>query len=122
MAKKTSSDYSEAQLRAFHGRLKAAKSKSERDVIYKEIGAVGQAVSQWFRHRGLEPLGPLGGITPKKPERPAKAEAKNAATADRPKKGTESKPAVSPRAVRGTGLSTQAKEILIRLLDKLLSG
>jgi len=124
MTKKTSSDYTEAQLRAFHGRLKAAATKSDRDVIYKEMGAVGQAVAQWFRRLGFKPLGAVGGSAPKKKQgRPAKAkaEAKTSAKAGRPKKNAENGPAVPKRAAKGTGLSVEAKEILIRLMDKLLS-
>ena len=124
MAKKSSEDYSEAQLRGFHGHLKAAKTKDEREAIYKEIGAGGQALGQWFRRFGLEPLGPVGGdAAKKKPGRPAKGKAKGKTAVKRGRPATTAKnsPTVPSRSVKGTGLSREAREILIRLMDKLLA-
>jgi len=128
---KARDDYSEAQLRSFHGRLSKASTKEDRAVVFKEIGALPQAVGQWFRHMGLAPLG-APGETKAKPKAGGKGKAKITATgkkAGRPKgskNGTQAprlnnEDTIAPPARGGSGISTEAKEMLIRLMDKLLS-
>jgi len=128
---KSKDDFSQAQLRTFHGRLSKAATKEDRAVVFKEIGALPQAVGQWFRHMGLAPLG-APGETNAKPKAGGKGKAKIAATgkkAGRPK-GSKNSPQAphlsvegtsAPRPRNGSGISIEAKEMLIRLMDKLLS-
>lgn len=136
---KTRDDYSETQIRGFHERLKNAASKEERAKIYKEMGASAQGVGQWFRYLKLPALGQVetGGAA-KKRGRPAKApvaaqkkgQKAGVAKRGRPKGSTKAAkkspgaPSSAPRSARkskGLGLSIEAKETLIRLLDALLS-
>ena len=100
---KSKDDFSQAQLRTFHGRLSKAATKEDRAVVFKEIGALPQAVGQWFRHMGLAPLG-APGETNAKPKAGGKGKAKIAATgkkAGRPK-GSKNSPQAPHLSVEGT--------------------
>jgi|GEM_PF-1178435 len=120
-------NYSDDQIRGFHTFLQAAKTKEDRAVIYEEIGATGQAVSQWFRRLGLPALGQVvSDSLPKKRGRPAstKETAQPSFNRETPKvaPAAKSKPAQknSPAGNNSSGLSLEAKETLIRLMHKLL--
>jgi len=132
---KSRDDFTEAQLRSFHSRLAKADSKDERAAIYKDMNALPQAVAQWFRRMSLAPLGAATEAKAKvKGPGKTKAAGGKAASAGkkrgRPKgsKNETKAPAQgggtgtsTPRSRRGSSLSTEAKEILIRLLDKFLA-
>jgi len=123
MANKTRDDYSEAELKKFHAELSRAATKADRAVIFKQINAVPQAVAQWFRHMELKPLGPVGSSTSQKRGRPAGSKNAPKAKPGRPKGTTTKAPKSAQQSASKSrnGISTEAKEMLIRLMDKLLS-
>jgi len=123
MANKSRDDFSEAELKKFHGQLSKAVTKEDRAVIFKQMNAMPQAVGQWFRHMKLEPLGAIGtkgDSTPKKRGRPAGDKSTPKAKPGRPK-ATAPKATSVKSSSSGMGISREAKETLIRLLDKLIN-
>ena len=120
MAYKSRDDYSEAELKKFHSQLSKAQTKEDRAAIFKQMNAMPQAVGQWFRHMKLEPLGAIGGSAPKKRGRPAGSQNTSKAKPGRPK-GTTTTAAPAKSSSSRTGISREARETLIRLLEKLLN-
>jgi hypothetical protein len=146
---KSREDFSDQELRSLHSALEKAGSREERDVVIKSAGVSLAAVSQWFRRAGMDKLSAVksdGGAAPAskgKRGRPKGSTKKTAPAAKRgrppktsllktkgkpgrPKKGAPVKTPVAakkkaaPTHRLGAGLSRQARETAIRLLEILL--
>ena len=125
---KTREDHSADTLRAFYDRLKKTETAAQRRGIFKEMGTSAQAAGQWFRAMKLPPLGPLASTagTKKKRGRPPQKATAKTSTAKKKRgrpKGSKNIPrvAVGEATRSDSGLSLEAKEMLIRLLGRLLS-
>ena len=144
---KTREDFTDAELKKIHAELESAETVSGREGVYKRAGAKRQAFAQWFRSAGLPKLseakaeasggepkkrgrkpgsgaGAAAGMVKRGPGRPA-GKAKGPAVVARRKPGRPvgSRNATSKASSKASGLgqlSVEAKEILIRLLAKLL--
>lgn len=136
---KTRDDFTTAELKAIHSQLQAEPSVAGRSAIYKKAGANHQSFSHWFRAEKLPKLANVA--TPVKTTAKKKtlgeAFAGRAKPGPKPKgvpgrkpgrpKGSVSKTvqgtaprSVSQAAHKSNGISLEAREILIRLMAKLL--
>jgi hypothetical protein len=138
MAKKRE-HYSDEDIRNIHADLIDAKTKAEREDIYKDVDAAPQAIAAWFRGMGLPKIGAFADTSkePKKRGRPSKFDLlARQGLSDGPSTGQKkmerspaeprpptTKPLSSTAAASGRlkpRLSVEEKEVLIRLLSQLL--